>query len=171
VDVLVVALRLVHVVCGALWVGMAVFTAFFMVPAIQDAGPDGGKVMAALQRRGIMTVLPALALGTLVSGVWLYLRAAAGMHAAFAASPTGMAFGLGGLASIVAYALGIAVMRPSMMRVVTLGQRLGGLTDAGERERVMAEISRLRGRGVSAGRAVGGLLIFAVGAMGVARYL
>ena len=170
-DVIVVTLRLVHVVCGALWVGMAVFTAFFMVPAIQDAGPDGGKVMAALQRRGIMTVLPALALGTLVSGVWLYLRAAAGMHAEFAASPTGMAFGLGGLASIVAYALGITVMRPSMMRAVTLGQTLGGLTDASERERVMGEISKLRGRGVSVGRAVGGLLIFAVAAMGVARYL
>src|ERR687891_465683 len=48
-----ILLRLVHVVFGALWVGMVVFTTFFLAPAVQDTGPDGGKVMAALQRRGI----------------------------------------------------------------------------------------------------------------------
>jgi len=37
-DLLVVALHLVHVVLGALWVGMAVFTALFLTPAIQDGG-------------------------------------------------------------------------------------------------------------------------------------
>ena len=77
-DPLVIVLRFVHVVFGALWVGMVVFTTFFLMPAIQEVGPDGGKVMAAVQRRGLMTVMPVLAIGALISGIWLYIRAAAG---------------------------------------------------------------------------------------------
>jgi uncharacterized membrane protein len=171
VDPLVIVLRLIHVVAGAIWVGMVVFSTFFMLPAIQEVGPDGGKVMAAVQRRGLMTVLPILALAALISGVWLYIRDAAGMHAEFARSPVGMAYGLGGLAAIVAYALGVAVMRPSMLKTMALGQSLSATTSAEERQSVMAEMQRLRGRATASGRATAYLLLFAVAAMAVARYL
>ncbi len=170
-DPLVLVLRFVHVVFGALWVGMVAFSTFFLMPAIQEVGPDGGKVMAAVQRRGLLTVIPLLALGALISGVWLYIRAAAGMHAEFARSPVGMAFGLGGLAAILAYAVGIAVMRPSMMKAMALGQSLGATTSAEERQSVMAEAQRLRTRAAAAGRVTAYLLLFAVAAMAVARYL
>jgi hypothetical protein len=82
-------LRLVHVVTGALWVGMMAFSAFYLMPAVQEVGLDGGKVMAAIQKRGLMTVMPLLALGALISGIWLYIRAAAGMPAEFGRSPVG----------------------------------------------------------------------------------
>jgi hypothetical protein len=164
-------LRLVHVVSGALWVGMLAFSVFYLMPAIQEVGPDGGKVMAAIQKRGLMTVMPLLALGALISGFWLYIRAGAGMPAEFGRSPVGMAFGLGGLAALVAWLLGIAVMRPSMMKAMALGQSLGPSTSADERQRVMGEAQRLRGRAAAAGRATAYLLLFAVAAMAVARYL
>jgi putative copper export protein len=171
VDPLVIVLRLVHVVSGALWVGMLAFSVFYLMPAIQEVGPDGGKVMAAFQKRGLMTVMPLLALGALISGFWLYTRAGAGMPAEFGRSPVGMAFGLGGLAALVAWLLGIAVMRPSMMKAMALGQSLGPSTSADERQRVMGEAQRLRGRAAAAGRATAYLLLFAVAAMAVARYL
>jgi hypothetical protein len=171
VDLLVVFLRFVHVVAGAIWVGMVVLTTFFLMPAIQEVGPDGGKVMAAVQRRGLMTVMPILALGALISGIWLYGRAAAGMHAEYARSPVGMAFGLGGLAAIVAWVLGVAVLRPSMLKAMTLGQSLGPSATAEERQSVMAEAHRLRARAAAASRATAYLLLFAVTAMAVARYL
>ena len=50
-ELLLLVLRLVHVVGGILWVGFAVFVPFYLAPAIAEVGPDGGKVMAALQRR------------------------------------------------------------------------------------------------------------------------
>jgi hypothetical protein len=171
VDLLVVFLRFVHVVAGAIWVGMVVLTTFFLMPAIQDVGPDGGKVMAAVQRRGLMTVMPILALGALISGIWLYVRAAAGMHAEYARSPVGMAFGLGGLAAIAAWVLGVAVLRPSMLKAMALGQSLGPSASAEERQSVMAEAQRLRARAAAASRATAYLLLFAVSAMAVARYL
>jgi uncharacterized membrane protein len=171
VDSLVVVLRLVHVVCGALWVGMVFLSTFFLLPAVEDAGPDGGKVVAAMQRRGLMTVIPILAIGALVSGIWLYLRASAGMPAEFGRSRMGMALGLGGLAAIVAWLLGMVVARPSMMRAMALPQSLGSSTSAEERQRVMNEVQRLRARSAASGRMTAYLLVFAVAAMAVARYL
>ncbi len=170
-DPLVIILRFIHVVAGAVWVGMVVFTTFFLMPAVQEAGPDGGKVMAGVQRRGVMTLMPVLAIATLISGIWLYVRAAAGMHAEFARSPVGMAFGLGGLAAILAWLVGMIVLRPSMMKAMALAQSLGPSTSADDRQRVMAEAQQLRVRAAAASRVTAWLLLFAVAAMAVARYL
>jgi len=170
-DPLLILLRLLHVGLGALWVGMAAFTTVFLTPAIQDAGPDGGKVMAALQRRGIMTVLPALAIGTLISGFWLYWRVSGGLRPEFMRSGVGLAFGLGGLASVVAYGIGITVMRPSMLRAAALAQGMGPGLGEQERQARMVEAQALRARGAAAGRMVTGLLLFALATMAVARYL
>ena len=37
--------RLLHIVAGAFLVGIAIFNAFFLFPAIKAAGPAGGQVM------------------------------------------------------------------------------------------------------------------------------
>ncbi len=153
---LAIALRFVHVVSGTLWVGMMLFTTVFLAPALRDAGPESGKVMAALQKRGLMTVMPILALLTLISGVWLLERHYGGMAVAMA-SRLGAAFVIGGAAALVAFLLGIVVLRPAMARAAAS-------TD-------QAEIARLRARGAAVGRIVALLLVFALGAMAVARYL
>ena len=170
-DPLIIVLRLIHVVAGALWVGMVTFVTYFLQPALQEAGPDGGKVMVAIQRRGIMTVMPILAVATLISGLWLYLIAAGGQHAAFGRSGPGMAYALGGLAAIAAFLMGMFVMRPAMMKAMALAQSLGPAATPEERQRVGAESQRLRARSAVAGKAVNHLLFFAVAAMAVARYL
>jgi hypothetical protein len=47
---------------------------------VRDAGPDGTKVMQALQKRRYLDVMPAVALLTLVSGFWLYWRTFGRVH-------------------------------------------------------------------------------------------
>ena len=168
-----VILRFVHVVSGALWVGMMVFTVVFLSPALQEAGPDAGKVNAALQRRRLMVVMPIIALLTLISGFWLFYRFSGGAPAAMLRTPVGLAFGLGGLAALLGFVVGIALMRPVMMRSMTITKELGGpppLPEAERRAR-MGELERLRARGAGVSRLVTGLLLFALGAMAVARYL
>lgn len=155
-DSLVLVLRFLHVVLGALWVGMMAFTTFFLAPAIRDAGPEGGKVMMALQRRGIMIVMPIIALLTLVSGVWLVERLYGGM-AGLMASRVGVTFAVGGAAALIAFLLGIVIVRPAMARA-------NASTDP-------VEIQRLRARGAAAGQVVALLLFVALAAMAVARYL
>jgi hypothetical protein len=56
-----------------------------------------------------------------------------------------------------------------MMRSMQLGASLA--TAAEERAKGMTQIERLRARGAVGGRVVAFLLLFALGAMAVARYL
>jgi len=154
---LVIVLRLVHVVSGALWIGMMAFSTYFLVPALGEVGPEGGKVMAALQRRRLMTFMPLTALASLISGFWLYARFTAG-----SLGMMGTPFGLGGVASLIAFLIGIVLVRPAMMRAAALAQ-----DPAGNKE----EARRLRQRAESMSRLVAPLLFFALGAMAVARYL
>jgi hypothetical protein len=156
-DWLMLVLRLIHVGGGAMWVGMMAFMVFFLTPAIAEAGPaEGGKLMAALQRQRIMIIMPVIALLTIGSGVWLMLRAYGG-PGNLAASRMGMALNVGALAAIVAFLIGIIFMRPAMMRATVT-------TDP-------AEAQRLRARGAMLGRLVARLLMLALAAMAVARYL
>ena len=38
-----IVLRLVHVLGGIIWVGSMTYMTFFLMPAIADAGPAGGR--------------------------------------------------------------------------------------------------------------------------------
>ena len=163
-------LRFAHVLFGALWVGMMAFQTFFLMPALAELGPDAGKFMGALMRRRIPIILPIIALITLVSGFWLFQRLSGGAAAGLMRTPMGLAFGSGGLAALLAFLLGIVVVRPAMMRSTELAQSLASAPPA-ERVTRSAEIQRLRARGTMAGWVVMVLLLYALGAMAVARYL
>ena len=154
---LMLVLRLIHVGGGALWVGMMAFMTFFLTPAMAEAGPqEGGKLMAALQKQKIMIIMPVIALLTIGSGLWLMMRMYGG-PGNLAASRMGMALNLGAAAAILAFLIGVVFMRPLMMRAMTT-------TDP-------AEAQRLRARGAMLSQWVARLLLFALAAMAVARYL
>jgi uncharacterized membrane protein len=163
-------LRFVHVFFGALWVGMFAFMTFFLMPAFAEAGPEGAKLMAALQRRRIPVIMPVIAAVTLVSGFWLFQRLSGGQFSALLATPLGLAFGLGGLAALLAFGVGMILGRPIMMRSAKLGESLQ-TASAEQRVTIMAEMGQLRARGAVLNRLVMLLLLFALGAMAVARYL
>jgi hypothetical protein len=167
---LVVA-RLLHVLVGAFWAGTLIFNALFLAPAIGEAGPDGAKVMAGIQRRRFMDVMPLVALVTILSGLWLYWRISGGFEPSFFRTPLGLWYGIGGLLAIVGFGIGIGVLRPSMTRIGQLAAQATQAADAAQREALMAQVSGLRRRSVTAGRLVALLLAVATALMGVARYL
>lgn len=170
-DPLLLTLRILHIVLGSVWVGIVVFNTFFLGPAIAEVGPDGGKVMAALQKRGMLTFLPIISLITLLSGVWLLWIASVGFDPHYFHSRAGHAFSVGGGLAIVAYLVGITLMRPSLLRAGALAQGMSQVTDEAERTARGAEIQRLRGRARSSGQVVATLLVLATAAMAVGRYL
>jgi hypothetical protein len=153
---LMILLRFSHVFFGAIWVGMMAFQVFFLGPALADVGPDAGKVMQAMLRRKVPMIIPLFALIALISGFWLLARLSGG-GAGLMKTPMGMAFALGGVVALLAFLIGIFVMRPMMMKSMQPG-------DA-------AEIQRLRTRATAIGKLVTVMLLFTLGAMAVARYL
>lgn len=166
-----ITLRLVHIVSGVLWVGMMAFTAFFLTPAIREAGPMGGKVMAGLQRRGMMMIMPLVALATIFSGALLMWRLSGGSLLGLLQTPVGLTFAAGGAAALVAFGVGMAILRPTNSRVGALMTSASTATNEEERMVRGAEIQRLRARAEFVTRVVALLLIVAAGAMAVARYV
>ena len=167
---LLIVLRLLHIVSACVWVGFAVFTAFFLGPAIQDAGPGATVIMPALARRRLMTILPALALTTILSGLWLYWHLSGAALGTYLQTATGATLAVGAGCAIVAYGLGILITRPSMLRAAALAQNLESAS-AEERTRRLGEAARLRSRGTQSGRYVAVLVLLAAATMAIARYL
>jgi len=159
VNWLQIILRFVHIGAGATWIGMMTFTTFFLAPALGDVGPEGGKVMAALQKRKLMTVMPVLALLTIVSGLWLFARFS-NMQPGVMNSPMGMTLSIGGAAAIIAFVLGLVFVRPAMTKSAAAAQ-------AGN----MPEAAKWRERGQVVSVWVTRLLYLALGAMAIARYV
>ena len=166
-----IVLRLLHIVLGAFWVGAVIFVSFWLQPALRDAGPDGMKVMAAIGKRHYMAVAPIAAILTLLSGLTLYWRVSGGMQAVWIGSRMGMTFTAGGAAAIIAFAFGMMILRPSMMRVMALGPAAQQMPEGPPKAAAMTELQRLRRRAGLGGNLVTGLLLFALAAMAVARYM
>ena len=170
-DILQAVLRLVHIVSGCIWVGVGVFLPFFLIPSVEELGPEGGKLMGALQRRGMMTYLPLIAIMTILSGAWLIWRDSAGQIGPFLTSRFGMTLGIGAAAAIIAWGLGMAITRPNMMKVGAAMQSLPSITNADERSKIMANVAALRASSNQASRIGAILLIVAAAAMATARYM
>ena len=116
-DVLVIALRIIHILSGVLWVGGAALFFFYIEPAINKLGPDGEKfVDEVVNRRKLPIYFVTLSTLSVLGGVILYWRASSGIDFTWITSAPGLAFTVGGIAALAAW-LGGNLLIPS-----TLGQ-------------------------------------------------
>ena len=168
--ILLLVMRFLHIVSAIFWGGSMMFSASFLFPAITDAGPDGAKVGAALAKRRFLVIMPIVALVTILSGSWLYWRVSGGFDAVFMGSGMGTTLGIGALCAIVAFVVGVVVVRPAMMQAGALSQK-AAQASASERDALLARAQALRARSGSAGRVVALLIGLAAAAMAVARYV
>ena len=158
-----IVLRFLHVFGGAMWVGMMAFQIFFLGPALAEAGPAAGQVMAGLMKRRVPVIMPVIALITILSGMSLFRRLSGGSMKALMATPMGQAFAWGGAIALVAFLIGVVVMRPLMMKSMKLMQA-GNPANASEAQRLQARASTL-------GKLVSYMLFVTLALMAVARYL
>ena len=162
--------RIIHVLTGVFWVGAMVFVSAFLIPSLAEVGPDAGKVMAALQRRKFMIVMPVIGTLTILSGIWLYWRASSGFQLEYMKSGPGHAYAFGAIFAIAAYVVGMTVTRPAMMKATALGQSAATASES-ERPAIMAQALALRKRGTRGGNIVATLLTLAALMMAVGRYV
>ena len=169
-DPILILLRIVHVLGGVFWAGAILFVVHFLEPAVRDAGPDGATVMQALRKRRYLEAVPVTAFLTLLSGYGLYWRTFGRLHPGLDASGPELAFGLGGLASLLAFVVGVTLLRPSALRIGALGAELARVP-AERKAALQEEVGRLRLRMRKSGRWVAVLLSVAILSMAVGRYL
>jgi uncharacterized membrane protein len=157
--------RAVHVVGASIWLGAAFFVAWFLMPALRDTGPDGGKVMIAVQKRGWMAAIPIIATLTVLSGIWLYRPY---MGDSGNAAKT---LGIGGVIAIVAYIWGAGITSPAMAKAAKLTAQLATMPDSPDKAATMATVQKLRQRGFIGARVVSVLVIASAILMTLAAYL
>jgi uncharacterized membrane protein len=163
-------LRLIHILAGIFWVGGAFLVAGFLLPTVRATGPEGGRFMQHLMGRRRLPVYLAIAmLLTVLSGFAMYARVSAATNGAWAGTPPGIAYGLGGLAAILGAVIGMVMGGASARRMAAIGQRI---TETGRpTPEQQAEMARLQGRMTLGSRLTAGLLLLSASSMAVARYL
>jgi hypothetical protein len=163
-----IVLRLLHIICGVLWVGALGLMTMFLMPAIGRTGPIGGQFMQHLVNKTKLTAyMPVLAIITVLAGFGLYyidMRASAG---SFGRSAMGMAYGIGGAAAVVGFLVGGIMTGGSAGKIGKITATLSGPPSPEQ----AAEIAKLQGRMKTGARISFALLLFTTAAMAVARYL
>ena len=158
-------IRVIHVLGACVWLGAAVFSAWFLMPAMREVGPDANKLMVAVQKRGWVIVLPVIATTTVLSGFYLY-RPYMG-----AEGNASMYLGYGGIVGVIALAIGAGVVSPSLKKAMTLSIEAASMADAGARSAAMAKSGALRQRAMTFGRILSVLVILAAILMTIAMYV
>lgn len=163
--------RAIHIVSGAFWLGAAVTAAVFLLPSVRAAGPSGGAVMHQVaQVRRFPVVLQWTSIIALLSGAYLYWRMSGGFSWGFMASGTGLVLGLGGLLALIAAVIGSGVSAPAAARMNALGAAMRERQGPPDPDQ-LAEMARLQARLLFGAQAIAALLLVAIAAMAVGRYV
>lgn len=167
-DAAVVLARWVHVVTGVYWIGAVFFIGIFLGPAVEDAGPGGGAVMAALLKRKYFEVIATAATLTIISGLFLVWVDSAHFDPAWFGSKFGATLSAGMAAAIIAYLVALAGIRPAIYRMQRVAKEMAS---QGPTPELIASAGALRLQLHRVGKITSLLLLIAVSAMAVARYL
>jgi uncharacterized membrane protein len=162
-------LRLIHVLGGVFWVGSGMFTAFFLMPALKDSGPAAAQVLAGLQRRRMIVILPVNAIVTMLAGVRLMQITSGGFARDYFTTPMGTTYAVSAILAIVSFLLGIIVARRGALRLTRLTQ----MAASGEMDRakLKAEMEAVQRRMAVATTVSLTLLLLSAAGMAVARYM
>lgn len=163
-------IRAAHVLLAATWVGAVAFTTFYLMPALEEAGPSAGPVMRALERRKVPAFMAVVGGTVVLTGFYLYYRFTGGFDPTLSGSMGARVFGTGGLAGLVALILGGAVVGRGAKKLGDLGARLGS-APASERAALATEIAAVRQRVAIFSRIIFVLQMIAVVLMAIGHYV
>jgi len=166
-----IALRLVHILSGVLWAGGIFMLALFVIPAINASGAEGSKVMRQIASTNhYATVMTIAATSNIIAGLLLYWQISRGLTVEWITSSQGISISIGGSFAIIAYVIGMAVNRPSALRIAEIG---GEIAAAGGKptESQITELNKLRKKITDGTNYMAYLLAITVSAMAIARYI
>lgn len=115
-DPMLLLLRVVHIVAGILWVGGSAFLFLFVERAAKGLGPQAEPFMTRLVTVQKMPIYFMVTGGlSILAGLALFWRDSAGDRVGWIARDgTGLTFGIGGLAALIAFGVGLFGIRPTV---------------------------------------------------------
>jgi uncharacterized membrane protein len=166
---MMILLNLVHILAGVFWAGAALLLSFFLVPAIDAAGPQGEAVMQKLVKgTRFPQAMMASGMLTVLSGLVMYWLVSGGLSAAWVSSNHGVAITLGGIGGILAAIVGGGVSGRATKRLGTLMQQIQASGGQSTPEQ-QAQIESLKGTMRWSSLAGSACILVALIGMAVAR--
>ena len=111
-NIVLLALRLLHVIGGIFWVGGALAMAFFITPTIMATAEAGQKFMGhLLTQTKFSRMMTIAALSTILAGFILYWIDSAGFTSDWMMAGPGVGFGIGAFFALIGFGAGIMVPR------------------------------------------------------------
>src|SRR5215467_1578739 len=164
-------IRAAHILVAALWIGSTVFMAALLAPAVDASGAAGGQLMARLQRRGFPIYMEAIGVTTVLSGLYLLWHFTGGFDLSVSTSHAGLAFGVGGVAGVLAGVIGGGVVGRSGKKLAQISASTMTIADDHVHRALLAEIASLKRRVRIGTRVVVGLQTTALVFMSVGHYV
>jgi len=125
-NILMIALRLVHIVAGILWGGGALIMEFFIGRTITETGEVGQKFVQHLMNKvRFHTFMTAMAFSTILAGAALYWIDSNGFSSAWVRSGAGTGFGIGAVFGLIAFISG-AIFGSSTANLGQVGAQIQG---------------------------------------------
>jgi uncharacterized membrane protein len=169
-NTIFVTVRAVHILLASIWFGVSFFTALYLGPAIQQAGPAGGAVIGAIIRRGFDRIMATIGGVTVLTGAWLFWRLTQGFDSSLMSTRIGMFFTAGGLVGIAAAAVGGGIVGRTSKQLFQLGNDMAKMADA-EKAAAGQKVAALRARIEMGSKLLLALLFTAMVLMSVGRYV
>lgn len=164
-----IALRLVHIVSGVLWVGAATMLAAYVLPAARSSESGLRFLRELIWVRNLPRYLNVVLGLSILSGLILYGNLMVLTQGAWARSRHGIVLGVGGTSAIIAAAIATFMAAPAIHRALELAEEDASPTEtaAGENQ---AAVSRALRRYTIAMWIVVALLLVAASLMAISRY-
>ncbi len=116
-------LRLIHILSAIFWMGSTLFIGLILEPAVDDLGPEGGKLMQKLAGGALNRAMSAAGLLTILSGLGMYVSHSGGFDPAVMFAER-LPLTLGALAGFAALLVGLLVQGPASKRLNALGRQI-----------------------------------------------
>ena len=166
-NYLTLALRLIHIIGGIIWVGGALLMNFFVAPTLRATG-DAGKQFAdhLMGKTRFTTIMTISAYSTVIAGFLLYGLDSQWFTSAWQSSGAGTGFGIGALFALVGVISGI-MNGSNNQKMAKLGAQIQGKPTP-EQAAAMGAIQKQQGWVIPVNTYS---LLLAVFFMAIARYL
>jgi hypothetical protein len=170
--VYLIVFRVVHIVASIAWGGAVFLFVVYVQPSAAAIAPAGAPFLRELlAKRRMVDGILAIAATSILGGAFLYWHDwdVSGSFGDWVGSTYGAWLTVGALAALTAFAIGLIVTRPSVMRMLALGAMIAQAGGDPTPEQG-AQMQAIQGRLKVAARVSLGLIGVAAFAMATARY-
>lgn len=125
-DIVMTILRIIHIFSGIIWMGTAFYILLIYSPAMKQVEPQVAVKMnnAAYNKTRFNLMMPLVALGTTLSGVFMYIYVSDTFNAAWFNDTGNIVLTIGSLAGLAAFGHGFSLGQKQDKYAKTLKESL-----------------------------------------------